>query len=143
MALKGKGRALALLVLVVIVVGALFGLREWFKPRRSVADEQAIQMSADSLLAKYSDNETLADSLYLNKAIEVKGKVQAVDTNSDGKTTVLFDSQNPMSSVFCTLREKGIKVQAGTEVAIKGFCSGLTTDVVLTDCVLIKDGIEK
>ncbi|MEO6833714.1 MAG: hypothetical protein ABI378_13885 [Chitinophagaceae bacterium] len=140
MALKGKGRVVVMLVLLCIIAAILFGLREWYKPRRSVADVQAIHMSSDSLLAQFSANEKLADSLYLNKAIEVTGKVQSVDTNADGKTTVLFESQDPMSSVFCTLRKKGEKVEVGSKTVIKGFCSGLTTDVILTDCILIQNG---
>lgn len=139
MALRGKGRVVFLLVLLSIIVAVVLGLRAWYKPRRSVADVSAIRMSADSLLAQFTANEKTADSLYLNQAIEVTGRVQAVDTNSDGKVTVLFETQDPMAGVFCTLKAKRTQVTAGSKAMIKGFCSGMTTDVVMTDCVLINN----
>ncbi|MBS1644252.1 MAG: hypothetical protein JST36_04375 [Bacteroidetes bacterium] len=143
MAGKRQVRIVLFMVAACVLVAAFVGIWQWNKPRRSVADVPAIRLSSDSLLHHFTTNEKQANALYLNKALEVSGTVQTVDTNEDGKTTVLFASPDPMSSVFCTLREKGLKVAEGKEIVIKGFCSGMTTDVVLTDCVLVNPANEE
>ena len=138
MALSRTGRTIFSIVGVILIAAILFGLRLWNKPRRSVSDEVPIQISPDSLLEMFTNNEKLADSLYLNKAIRISGIVQNVDTNADGKTTVLVQTNDPLSGVFCTLRNKGERPVSGAPATLEGFCSGFTMDVVLTDCVLLK-----
>ena len=133
-----RSRLLLLIVLLLIIVGAVIGLTQWYKPHRSAEGGEGIVMSTDSLIAMYNANEHAADSLLLNKLIQVQGTVAQVDTNNDGQTTVLFASTDALSSVFCTMRDKGVKVDSGKVAVIKGFCSGHTMDVLLTDCVLVK-----
>ena len=132
-----RSRLLLLIVLLLIIAGVIVGLTQWYKPHRSADSAQGIVMSTDSLIALYNANEHAADSLLLDKPIEVTGTVAQVDTNDAGQTTVLFASAD-LSSVFCTMRDRGVRVDSGKVAVIKGFCSGHTMDVLLTDCVLVK-----
>jgi len=137
--MKNKRLRLVLtLILLLLVIGLLVGLSQWYKPHRSAASEKGISINPDSLVAFYSADEKAGDAKYLNKPLQVKGMIAKVDTNASGQTTVLFNSADPMSSVFCTMQEKGLKLEVGKEAEIKGFCSGHTTDVLLTDCVIVK-----
>jgi hypothetical protein len=136
--MKKTARIIFLILGIGLLVGGITAYYLWNKPQRTVDDEKGIVISADSLIATYNANEKAADAKYLNKAIQVRGTVAKVDRNQDGQATVLFESADPMSSVFCTMRDKSAKVDSGSVVTLKGFCSGHTTDVLLTDCIVVK-----
>ncbi len=94
-------------------------------------------MTAQALSKAYNINEKMADSLYLNKAIEVSGTVSEIEKNQDGGTMIVLQTDDPMAGVQCTMREKDVTVAQGAQVVIKGFCSGNgITGVSLTDCVM-------
>jgi hypothetical protein len=133
-----RGQIILLIIVLLLVGGGITAYKMWNKPHATVEDQEAIAISTDSLVAEYNANEKAADAKYLTKAIAVKGEVYKVEKNQDGQTTVLFNSVDPMSSVFCTMRDKGEKVDSGAVVTLKGFCSGHTTDVLLTDCIVVK-----
>ncbi len=50
----------------------------------------------------------------------------------------MLASEDPMSGVFCTLLQKEVEVAIGNSVTIKGFCSGMLSDVRLREAILIK-----
>jgi hypothetical protein len=129
-------RIILLLIGLAFLVGGITIYYIWNKPARKVENEKGLVISSDSLIAEYNRDEKAADTKYLNKTIQVNGTVIKVDKNQDGQTTVLFNSTDPMSSVFCTMRDKGAKVDSGKVVTLKGICSGHTSDVLLTDCII-------
>lgn len=133
-----RSRLILLIVGILIVIGGIVGYMMWNKPPRSAEDEKGIAISTDSLIAEYARDEKAADAKYLNKAIAVRGTVAKVEKNQDGQTTVLMASADPMSSVFCTMRDKGAALDSGATVTLKGFCSGHTMDVLITDCIEAK-----
>ncbi len=105
-----RSRLILLIVAVLLLIGGISVLFLWNKPHRKAESEEGIAISADSLIAAYTADEKAADARYLNKIIAVKGSVAKVDKNQDGQTTVLFAAADPMSSVFCTMRDKGASV---------------------------------
>ena len=60
---------------VLIVAGIGYGLYVWNKPHRDVKDEKGIIISAAAIFDSFAVNETRANTLYLNKAIQVTGEV--------------------------------------------------------------------
>lgn len=133
-----RSRIILIIAGIAFLIGGIVIYRMWNKPHRTAEDETGIAMSTDSLVASYNADEKAADAKYLNKAIAVKGAVAKVDKNQDGQTTVLFASADPMGSVFCTMRDKDAHVDSGAVVTLKGFCSGHTMDVLITDCIPVK-----
>lgn len=132
-------RILLIAVGLGFLVGGITAYILWNKPHRDVESEKGIAITADALVAAYNADEKAADAQYLNKAIEVSGTVAKAENNQDGQTTVLFASSDAMTSVFCTMRDKGVSVNNGAAIVIKGICTGHTlTDVTLTDCVVVK-----
>ena len=122
---------------VLIVIGAIAGYMLWHKPHPKVENEKGIVIAASALHKAFSDNEKMADSLYLNKALEISGTIAEVKDNQDHRTTVLFQTDDPMGGVFCTMRDSGVVIEKGKIVKVKGFCSGMTlTDVNMTECVI-------
>lgn len=125
---------LAVVVVVVLVGG--YGVYEWTKPGKKIEQAETMPVTADALVMAYSKDEQAANKTYLGKPLAVVGPVEKVAKNQAGQTTVLLSSSDPMTGVFCTLRDKGAAVSPGSTVTIKGFCSGKTTDVLLSDCVI-------
>lgn len=127
----------ALSVLLLIGIGAVYYI--WNKPMKKVEDEAGMVLSVDRLCNDFNTNEAAANKRYLNKAIEISGKVNEVADNLDGGTMIVFSASNGIDYVESTLREKITDLQPGTSIAVKGFCAGKTiTGVSLTDCVLVR-----
>lgn len=128
-----------LLILVgLAIVGAVAVVFYLNKPNRSVSGEKGIEVTATQLVKEYQENENTANTKYLDKAIQVTGSIAEVSKNQDGKTTVMLTSEDPMTGVFCTLREDAGNLSAGSNVTIKGFCSGMLSDVRLREAVIVK-----
>jgi hypothetical protein len=126
-------------ILVLGIIGAAVGYYEWNKPHQKVEDSVGIALTAAQLSKEYAADEKAANAKYLNKAIEVSGMVSEVDKNQDGGLMVILDTGDPMTGVQCTMRDKGVTVNKGQTVTLKGFCSGSgITGVTLTDCVINK-----
>ena len=135
---KNKGTTAILILLVLVVVGGIVAYRMWNKPNRSVADEKGIEITAAQLVQEYQADENAANTKFLDKAIEVSGVVGSVDKNQEGKSTITLASDDAMTGVFCTMKEDAGNLAAGTTVKVKGFCSGMLSDVRLREAELVK-----
>jgi flagellar basal body-associated protein FliL len=132
-----KFKIAVIVLLVIIVAGGAVAYNMFNKPRRNVADEKGIEVTSAELVKEFQANETQANAKYLDKAIQVSGKVNEVKTNQEGKMTIMLASDDAMTGVFCTLKETAA-VTAGSDVIIKGICSGMLSDVRLREAVVVK-----
>jgi hypothetical protein len=133
--MKSKTIYFAILVCLIVVN---FGYRMWNKPHKETANVTAdAVLSPSALLTEYNANEDAANSKYLDKIIEVKGKVRAINTVDTGSSLSL-DTGDEMASIICEFEQKEItaNVQVGDEISVKGFCTGKLMDVVLVRCSL-------
>jgi len=127
---------------IIIVLAALLlaGTLAFFlivnRPTRKVDDEKGIAINARSLFQAFSENESRANQTYLNKALSVNGVISVADTNQEGIPFVVLQTDDLMSGVMCTMREKQFPGKAGDSVHLKGFCSGFVGDVKITDCIV-------
>ncbi|MCB0697173.1 MAG: hypothetical protein KDC07_07395 [Chitinophagaceae bacterium] len=72
----------------------------------------------------------------MNRAIVVTGTVSEMEENQDGKLVVILAGDDPMATVQCTMRDKGINAETGATMTVKGFCNGSSIfGVLLSDCV--------
>lgn len=134
---KGSKFIIALLV-CIIVGGSAVAYFMWNKPDRKVENEKGIEVTSATLVKEYQANENEANKKYLDKAIQVTGTVTDVKNNQDGNSTITLASDDAFTGVFCTLKEKTSNLNAGTQVTIKGICSGMLTDVRLREAVVVK-----
>lgn len=118
------------LVIVIGLVAAIVGYRMYNKPHRSVDDEESLYVLATTLFDEFEQNEQLATSKYLNKAVEVTGVVSEVSKNQEGMTVIVLKTSNDLFGISCTM-ENNQSVQVGTKATIKGFCMGYLSDVVI------------
>lgn len=123
---------------IILIMAVVMVLYVFFKPHRSLENESSITVSADSLLSAYTKDETLANTLYLDKVLIVAGEIGEINQNQSGQTVIILKTGDPISGVVCTIKDKPeLPIQAGQQVKVKGFCSGYMTDVVIRDCQLI------
>lgn len=128
-------------ILILISVGILAALGTayymWNKPKRTAADEKpAASLSADDLFQAYSENEAAANASYLNKVIEVSGNVVSTETDPAGASVVYLETSDLLGTVSCTfIPGSNPEINTGDQIKIKGICTGMLTDVILTQCV--------
>jgi hypothetical protein len=134
--IKSRSKSLLIFVLVLIAAGVavLFYLN---KPNRTVANEKGIEITAAQLVKDYQANEAEANAKYLDKALQVTGTISEVSKNQEGKVTVMLSSEDPMSGVFCTLKDDA-NLTIGFTVTIKGFCSGILSDVRIREALVVR-----
>lgn len=134
-----KYRKIILGVVAVIVFIALaYTLYIWNKPARDVTNESAIKISAVAIFDSFNNNESSANKLFLNKAIEVTGVVSAVKKNQAAQTVVYLKSNDPMFGINCTFKEDPGTINTNSTITFKGICTGYLSDVILNEGVMIK-----
>jgi len=128
-----------IVVLILVLGGSAVAYFMWNKPHRNVENEKGIVITASQLVKEYQQNEAEANKKYLDKAIQVTGAIGEIKTNQEGKTTISLTSDDAFTGVFCTLKEPPPgNVAAGSAVTIKGICSGMLSDVRLSEAVVVK-----
>jgi len=126
------------IILLVCISGIWYFI--FYRPtryQRNVLAENSVSVTADELVNNYEINEHKGDSLFLNKAVTVTGKVTDVRKNQEGKTIIFLESKDPMSNVSCTLQSP-TNITPGNNVTVKGVCAGYLSDVILIDGVDVK-----
>jgi len=133
-------KKILLILLVIVLAGAGIGIYQWNKPHKTVDSEKGIPVQAKLLFSEFSSNEQAANKKYLNKALEVTGEVATVDQNQDKQKYIVLKTDDAFNGVMCTMRDSNQVPAVGQTVTVKGFCSGFTSDVKLTDCMLPEAG---
>lgn len=126
-------------VLVFSLILVIAGIALWNyvnKPAPKVEDATALALTAEKLSDDYAKDETASNKKYLGQALEVSGMVVEITKNQDGKMVALLQADDPMSGVQCTFR-KEVSIAAGEQITVKGFCTGYTLVVLLSDCILL------
>lgn len=111
------------------------------KPQRNLLDEEHdYTLNAPALYSEFSDDENNATAKYLSKVLLVEGIVSKVERNDESLTIFLEGSD--FGGISCRMHNhkspllKSIK--KGDEIRVKGLCSGMLLDVVLTKCRIIE-----
>lgn len=131
-----------LIVLAIGIVSVSYGFYLLHKKPADVRKLSAdFSISAATIVNAFSDNEQEANKKYLDKVIDVKGKVADIKLEANGNTTLFLDSGNPLASVTCSFyndEAASVKsVKKGDEVIVKGMCTGFLMDVVLNKCSIV------
>lgn len=141
------------IILFLFVLGLLaagFGVFKYFQPVPGISEQDAdYTLSAAELYIQYIEDESRADSLYVRSILEVSGAVldrsqewKQVDGDSVFVHTILLDGGDGMAGVSCQLAdvpsaEQWQNWKVGSPMVIKGECSGMLFDVVLSRCVVM------
>jgi hypothetical protein len=127
------------LVIFLIVCGFGYAYYVWNKPARDVSKEKGIQITAVTIYDSFSNNEKAANISFLNKAIEVTGRVSSLKHNQAGQTVVYLHTDDPVFGVNCTFKQNPGNIAVGDSITFKGICTGYLSDVILNQGVLVSN----
>lgn len=130
-------KKILILLLIIFLTGLGVAWYLYNKPVESISDVQPAQsLTADQLFSAYETDEARADSMNLNKVIEVSGIVQDVQSDTSG-ITVTLQTASGIFGIKCQMdrTENATDLGKGQEVRLKGICTGYLMDVVLVRCV--------
>ncbi len=126
------------IIIIIMISGFGYAYYIWNKPPRNVLNEKGIKITAVAIFDSFANNEQTANISFLNKAVEVTGKVTNVKTNQAGNTVVYLKSNDPVFGVNCTFKQNPGTIKKGDSITFKGVCTGYLSDVVLNEGILIK-----
>jgi hypothetical protein len=127
--------------LLLIVIAIYFA---WNKPTKDIARTKPdYTVSARDLYGEFTTDENEANLKYLNKIVEVHGRIAEVSPQAARNINVILRDADEVSGVSCSLtlnQEKDtVRLKIGNNIKIKGLCSGLSLmDVELTRCSLVE-----
>lgn len=100
------------LAILILIVGLFVAYKYLYHEHRDIATETAaFSVSVNQLLKEFTEDETKANSKYLDKSIEIKGKITSVDATN--KTIVLDEK------VFVILINS-LNAKLNDEVSVQG-----------------------
>jgi len=135
-------------VAVLAIAAGIYGYKEYNRKNKDLAYVKPdIKINVAELIAAFEKNEAESNKIYLDKVIEIDGPVKQIIKDEKGYYTAVLGQKENMSSVRCsmdTVHQKTVSVVAeGSQVSIKGVCTGfnadelLGSDVILNRCVIV------
>lgn len=119
-------------LLLMVSAGIYFYYGFLFKEARNIESENPdFSIAATKLLTDYNSNPEKADALYLNKTIEITGRI-----TKETDSVIILEN-----TVFCLLTKKINDKLINNKATVKGKCIGydeLFQEVKLDQCTIIK-----
>ncbi len=102
-------------------------------------------VTASALQKAFEDDETKASVTYINKIVEVTGKIASVKPAENKTVSISLVTESDLSSVICTfpaVNDPSV-FRTGDQITLRGECSGFLMDVLLNNCAIILPKSEK
>ena len=120
-------RRVLVIVIGLIVVAGVIGTYLYFKPTPDVVQGNPdVSVSAKELLTAFQQDSTAAKEKYLDKVVEVTGRVKSIDPSG----TIVLGEAGAASDVVAGLDRRHLEdhayVEEGAETVIQGVCSGFS-----------------
>ncbi|MDF1550559.1 MAG: hypothetical protein P1P88_22245 [Bacteroidales bacterium] len=139
--MKKKIAAFGLIFLTII--GIFIYYLGFYAERPDIYSEQTEQkISATELFNKFEQDENQANATYIDKIIEVSGTIAEIQKNQDNNLIIILRENDEMFGVICTMKEHKLdtnNTNTRDKISIKGICKGYLSDVILNDCIIIKE----
>ncbi len=136
-----------LIVAAVIIIVAIAGLYFYKEYNRKVADlsnakvEETI--NAADLVTAFENDEAGATKKFAGKTVLVMGNVAEIINQQDTMLNIFLGDKSAISKVSCLMdmrKKEGFKnIVSGTQISIKGICTGFLADVEMNRCVIVND----
>jgi len=96
-----------------------------------------LTLTANDLVATYTNDETKSNALYAGKIIEVTGTIKEI-TFLNNRTTIILNSTSETFGVICDInpnqKETIYQLKKHQKIKVKGICKGFLKDVILLNC---------
>jgi len=122
------------------MVGGYFAYYMYNKPHRNIAEEKAMYtLTSNQIFDDFEADEEFANRKYLDKTIEIYGKIINIDKDQTENTVLTLEAENAIiGGVLCTLKDKSIVFKENSDVTLKCRCTGFLMDVIFIDCSVVK-----
>ena len=135
-----KKIVLSALLIVGVVAGYMI-YQEFLSTGPSMSNRSTdLSIGAQELYAAFDEDENAANQTYLNKVLEVSGRVLNLKQSDSGKYYLELETMG-FGIVKCTM-EDSFKPEddnwSGRTVVVKGECLGYLLDVQLGECIIIE-----
>ena len=129
-------------VVFVALAGILAALYMFNLKHTDMAKARPDFKITSTILQKaFEDDETAASKFYINKILEVTGKIASVKPAENKFISICLVTGSDLSSVICTFPaiSDPSTLSVGEEITIRGECSGFLMDVLLNNCAIIQN----
>jgi len=123
---------------VAFLAGVLIYL--YNQPQPSLVSTTGIPVTATELYARFTADHLHANEFYLNKVLQVSGRVLTIKNTPHAGRIVILNTGDPLYGVACTLnmlQSANRLVKPGETIIVKGVCSGYVSHVLLTNGSLV------
>jgi hypothetical protein len=148
--MKRKG---LLALLLVLGLAGWFGYREY---HRGAEDLKGLspdhRVTAAALLAAFEQDTASASKQYVDRVVEVEGRVKSID-GAENPVVISLGESGTLSSVQCSMDSSHAAdyqgIREGDAVRLQGICFGADvqelfgTDVKLKRCVVVEAAAEQ
>lgn len=140
--MKNKKIKIVFGFIILFSIAVIVGWSQYNKAHVNVNKVKAdYVLTVDKFIKDYSTDETLADSNYVNKIIEIKGRLGSV-SSSNGKLIATFSIPDSETGITCNFQSKETdkiaRFKIGQIVTVKGICTGMLLDIMMKECVLVE-----
>ena len=127
-------------VIGFVILWIFIGFYMYNKPHRNIAKAKAdYVLTANKLFDDFDTNEKESNKKYLDKVIQVSGKIIDIDKDQNGQEVLTLEAENAMiGGVSCTIKDKNAEFTKGDNVELKCKCTGFLSDVVLIECSKVR-----
>lgn len=140
-----KFRIASAIVLLIVISGLAYGFYLFNLKHSDLSKvKPAFTLSSTELYSAFENDETAATTKYAGKVVELTGKVASVEYGSaDSTLSITLHEDDELSGVICTfsgIKDKSqVSITPGEQITIRGECSGMLMDVLLNNCVSLKN----
>jgi hypothetical protein len=122
---------------ILCLTAMAIGYHLYNMPRTTAAEMSADKLvSAKELFDAYTKDEQAADAQYGNKVLEIKGTV--LDVQKSGRDlSVLLAGEGSGGGVNCTMVGDVPAPNKGSQIHVKGRCTGFLMDVSIIDATIV------
>ena len=126
-------------LVVIVVIAITFNYIFKSNEVNTITEITIYKLAAKELFSKFEEDELKANELYLNKIIEVSGRIDQVKRNLDNEPVIILKEESEMFGIVCTLKQNIALNEStvGKHVKIKGLCQGYLTDVIINNCIIL------
>lgn len=132
-------------ILILIVAGVGIGLKMYFKPHADVSKLAPVYtVKASELIDEFTKDENAATAKYVQKPIEIEGKLVAKSKLPNGTDLLVLEDE--MQGVSCELDSAWTaenqpivsSLSTGSPVTVKGICKGYLMEVKVSPSIVVK-----
>lgn len=114
------------ILITIALTSAIVCYLIWNKPHVDVKNATAVETNANALLSVFINDSASAKEIYLNKVVNVSGRIKKILYNREHHQIVLLKTSVTNASINCTMETDNEKFSIGDQIKIKGICAGYT-----------------